>query len=175
MEAFDILAAQYRDMVLVYLRTLVKDVHLAEDLTQETFLAAQKGLPEFREGASFGAWLRGIARNKALESRRAAARHRLIADSRVVEGMEQVYRLLDAPRSEAELWDDRLGLLRSCIGRLRGRMKDAVVEVYQRGSSLQDAAARLNISFDALAQRLHRVRALLYECMALGLRKEGAS
>ena len=37
---FDILAAEYRPMILSYLRAVLGDEHLAEDLTQETFLVA---------------------------------------------------------------------------------------------------------------------------------------
>ena len=43
-DPFDILATEYRPMVLAYLHSLVKDGHLAEDLTQDTFLSAQQSL-----------------------------------------------------------------------------------------------------------------------------------
>src|SRR5262245_16870872 len=113
-EPFDILAGHFRPMLLTYLTTLAGDRHLAEDLTQETLLAAQQGLATFREGASFGAWLRGIARNKLLENRRAAARRPVVADSRIVEGMEDAYGLLDSPEVGKEAWPDRVALLRDC-------------------------------------------------------------
>jgi DNA-directed RNA polymerase specialized sigma24 family protein len=32
-DPFDILAAEYRPMVLAYLRSMVRDAHLAQDLT----------------------------------------------------------------------------------------------------------------------------------------------
>ena len=35
-DPFQILATEYRPMVLAYLRSMMKDDHLAEDLTQET-------------------------------------------------------------------------------------------------------------------------------------------
>ena len=40
--AFDILAGEYRPMVLAYLRAMVRDAHLAEDLVQETPLSKEK-------------------------------------------------------------------------------------------------------------------------------------
>ncbi|SRR3989344_1153792 len=40
---------------------------VAEDLTQETFRKAFESLNTFREGASFGTWLYGIAHNVALD------------------------------------------------------------------------------------------------------------
>jgi RNA polymerase sigma-70 factor (ECF subfamily) len=171
MEAFEILAAQFRPMVLAYLKTLVWDKHLAEDLTQETFIAAQKGLPQIREGERFGNWLRGIARNKALESRRACARHPVIADDRVIQGMEDVYAVLDAPHPQAHDWTDRVLVLHQCVRKLSGILREAVLEVYQRGKSLSEGAHALGVSFEALAQRLHRARTLLHECMTLRLKE----
>jgi len=143
MEAFELLAEQFRPMILGYLRTLVGDEHLAEDLTQETFMAAQKGLSQLRDGANFGTWLRSIARNKALDSRRASARHPVILDERVVQGMEEIYAVLDAPHPRAELWTDRLKMLRPCVHSLTGTLREAVREVYERGKSLQEAAHTL--------------------------------
>ena len=65
-DPFDILAAEYRPMVLAYLRAMVRDAHLVEDLVQETMIAAHDSLGGFEPGGNFGRWLRGIARNKAL-------------------------------------------------------------------------------------------------------------
>ena len=45
--AFEILVAEYRPMVLSYLRALVHDGHLAEDLTQETMLIAHRKIDSF--------------------------------------------------------------------------------------------------------------------------------
>lgn len=172
MKAFDILAEQYRPMVLTYLRTLAGDHSLAEDLTQETFLAACRGLSNFRKGANFGAWLRGIARNKALEERRAQARRRIVADTRIIEGMEEVYATLDAPRADGETWAERLALIHDCIARLSGKLRAAVEEVYQRRRSLRDAARVLDTSYEVIAQRLSRARAYLRECMVSRLAEE---
>ena len=170
MEAFEILAEQYRPMLLVYLKTLVRDEHLAEDLTQEALIAAQKSLSGFRKGANFGAWLRGIARMKTLQNHRASTRRPLVADSRIIEGMEQVYVTLDNPDVRKDSWGDRAGLLRDCVGRLSERLKGAVIQVYQEGRSLAQAAAELDMSSAALAQRLHRARELLHECVSVRLK-----
>ena len=71
--AFDILAAQYRPMLLSYARALLGgDRHEAEDVVQESFLVAHRRLETFRQDEDFGRWLRGIARNKVLESRRSS-------------------------------------------------------------------------------------------------------
>ncbi|MDX1565070.1 MAG: sigma-70 family RNA polymerase sigma factor [Phycisphaeraceae bacterium] len=161
-KAFDILAAQYRPMVLTYLRAVVADEHLAEDLTQETLLAAQRSLQTFEEGGNFGAWLRGIGRNKVLESRRAAARRHLVVDSRIVEGMEEVYELFD---EQAGPWTERLPTVRRCIAALNDTLRGAIEAVYARGQTISQAAASLGASFEAVAQRLSRARTLIRRCV----------
>jgi RNA polymerase sigma-70 factor len=174
MEAFDILADELRPMLLCYLKTLVGDASLAEDLAQETLLAAYKSLAKFRKGGNFGAWLRGIARNKAHESQRVTARNRVIVDDRIIEGMEDVYCVFDSADSEHGLWEERLTLLRRCIDRLSPHFKAAVVQVYQVEQSLEQASASLGVSFEAIAQRLSRARRLLFECVAARLRRNEA-
>ena len=169
MDPFGILAEQYRPMVVTYLTSLTGDAELAEDLVQETFIAACGAMGTFEKGGNFGAWLRGIARNKALENRRAAGRRRVITDTRVVEGMEDVYAALDAPHPHAETWEDRLAVLHDCIAKLSKHLKTAVEQVYMYNKPLKQAAAFLGVSLAAVAQRLHRARGLLRECVSLTL------
>jgi RNA polymerase sigma-70 factor (ECF subfamily) len=168
-KAFDILAAEYRSMVLAYLRAVVADTHLAEDLTQETLIAAQEALDSFDENGSFGAWLRGIARNKVLESKRAAARRHVVVDSRIVEGMEQVYELFD---QNSGPWEQRLPAVRRCIAALTDTLQSAVQAVYVKGQTLAEAATSLGSSFEAVAQRLSRARTLIRQCVAERTKKK---
>jgi RNA polymerase sigma-70 factor (ECF subfamily) len=159
---FEILAAEYRPMILSYLRAVLDDGHLAEDLTQETFLVAQRKIESFDTSRNFGAWLRGIARNNVLQDRRTAARHPLVVDSDIVEGMEQVYDMFDdAPGP----WQSRTRRVRDCIGQLNDSLRSAFVAVYGREESIREAAARMGISFAAVAKRLSRARELIRECV----------
>lgn len=166
-KAFEILAEQHRPMLLSYSRALVYgDGHRAEDVVQETLLTAFQRLNTFRQGENFGCWLRGIARNKALECQRAGRNQRVVADSRIIEGMEEVYRTFDSPLLGEEEWRERLQRwVRHCIGQLSQRLQDAVVRVYQDNMSLAQAAAAESSSADAVAQRLTRARRLIRECV----------
>src|SRR5437764_14648595 len=67
-----------------YLASQVHHLEDVDDLAQEVFLAALKGLAGYRRGDDFGAWLRGIARNKLLSYfRRSARRNRAMDGFRV--------------------------------------------------------------------------------------------
>jgi RNA polymerase sigma-70 factor len=165
--AFEILAEEHRPMLMGYARALMNgEEHDAEDVVQETLLAAHRSLSSFEKGANFGSWLRGIARNKALECQRAERRRRTIVDSRIVEGIEEVYALFDAASPGEETWTERMQrLLRDCLERLTQNLRDAVVRVYREELSLRDAAAAMNVSHAAVAQRLSRARESLRQCV----------
>ncbi|MCC6125335.1 MAG: sigma-70 family RNA polymerase sigma factor [Pirellulales bacterium] len=166
-KAFEIMAEEYRPMLFSYARTLMNgDEHEAEDVVQETFITAQNRLESFRLGENFGGWLRGIARNKALESRRAARNRRAIVDSRIIEGMEDVYAIFDAPAADGASWAEQIrASLTRCIERLNRTLQEAVLRVYREGLSLREAAAALQSSPVAVAQRLSRARNLLRQCV----------
>lgn len=165
--AFDILAEHYRPMLAAYARVLMKGhEHDADDLVQETLVAAHRSLESFRPEEHFGAWLRGIARNKARESHRAARSRRAIVDSRVIEGVESVYALLDAPAPGEERWQDRARrILAQCVERLNQNLREAIVRVYQEDMSLREAAETLQSSPAAIGQRLTRARQLIRKCV----------
>ncbi len=163
---FDILASEYRPMVLTYLRSMVQDGHLAEDLTQETFIAAQASLGKFEQGGNFGRWLRGIARNKALMHWRSARRSPLVVDSRVVDGIDEVFDQLDRGQEEGDWWQKRREALSNCLRGLSAQLKSAVEQVYHEGRSLEEAAEVLGSSRLAIGQRLSRARKSLRVCVS---------
>ncbi len=55
---------QYTDELYGWAFLKTADRHLAEDLVQETFLAAAEGLPHFRQDSHPKTWLFGILKNK---------------------------------------------------------------------------------------------------------------
>lgn len=171
-DPFTILVNDYRPMILAYLRSQLQDEHLAEDLTQETFLAAQKTLDQFEEGGHFGKWLRGIARNKALMHWRSARRKPLLIDSRVVEGIEEVFNELDDEQAGGEYWDQRKRALRECIAGLSRQLRGAVELVYYKEQSLDEAALVLASNRAAIGQRLSRARKAIFVCVNEKLKSE---
>src|SRR5947208_13090092 len=73
-EAFRTLTDPYRRELQVHCYRILGSVHDAEDLVQETLLAAWRGLPGFEGRASLRAWLYRIATNRCLNALRDAGR-----------------------------------------------------------------------------------------------------
>src|SRR6201984_626251 len=73
-EAFDQLTAPYRRELQVHCYRILGSLQDAEDLLQETLLAAWRGLEQFEERSSIRTWLYRIATNRALDALRAKGR-----------------------------------------------------------------------------------------------------
>jgi RNA polymerase sigma-70 factor (ECF subfamily) len=73
-DAFRELTDPYRRELQVHIYRIVGSVHDAEDLLQETLLAAWRGLDGFEGRASVRAWLYRIATNRSLDALRATRR-----------------------------------------------------------------------------------------------------
>src|SRR3954464_13969775 len=73
-DAFRELTDPYRRELQLHLYRIVGSAQDAEDLLQETLLAAWRGLPQFEGRASVRAWLYRIATNRSLDVLRARRR-----------------------------------------------------------------------------------------------------
>jgi len=76
-EAFSRLVDRHQQAVRAFLRRACGDWAMADDLAQETFLAAWPRIGRLKTGASVRAWLCGIAYRKHLTARRSDARSRV--------------------------------------------------------------------------------------------------
>src|SRR3954465_4482916 len=72
--AFRELTEPYRHELQLHCYRIVGSTQDAEDLVQETLLAAWRGLDKFTEQASIRTWLYRIATNRSVDALRANAR-----------------------------------------------------------------------------------------------------
>jgi len=74
--AFSALVVRHQSTVRQFLRHLTRgDIALSDDLAQDTFVQAYRGLSRFRGDASFSRWLLGIAYNHSRNARRRDRNH----------------------------------------------------------------------------------------------------
>ena len=128
----------------------------AEDLAQETLLAALAGISDFRGEGSIRAWLFGIARRKCARhlerhSRR-EARLRLIHDATRGELADELL----AKRQRAET-------ARAALETIRPSEREAVVLRYAAELSFRDVGVACGIDEAAARKRVSRALARLRE------------
>ncbi len=73
--AFNQLVLRYQQAVYNVVLRMLGDPDTAADVTQDTFIAALRGIASFRVGSSFRAWLLRIASNQACDQWRRTHRH----------------------------------------------------------------------------------------------------
>lgn len=67
-EAFGCLIKRYERSVLAIALAELRDIHLAEDVAQETLLIAFRRLDSLRDEGKFGPWLMQIARRQVVDA-----------------------------------------------------------------------------------------------------------
>src|SRR5918997_1255288 len=100
-DAFRELTDPYRRELQLHVYRIVGSAQDAEDLLQETLLAAWRGLEQFEERASVRAWLYRIATNRSLDALR-ASRRRAVRRS----GRDGRHRRRRGPAHRRRLADD---------------------------------------------------------------------
>lgn len=81
-QAFGELVRRRQGWLRSLLRRLCRDAALADDLSQQAFLAAWQKLPQLRAPSAFGSWLRSLAVNLWLQGVR--GRHEVLLDDATV-------------------------------------------------------------------------------------------
>jgi RNA polymerase sigma-70 factor (ECF subfamily) len=133
-----------------------------DDLAQEVFLVAYRNLRDFKRGEDFGAWLRGIARNKVYHHFRNTARRNLA----VGRFREEVSRLIEE-RLERAFSTHRSGtieVLLHCVGLLPERMR-RVVRGGLDGDDPSEIAEELGTTVGAVYSLHYRANQLLRDCV----------
>src|SRR2546421_4259694 len=75
--AYARLVDAHRNVVCSISLAIVRDLDASEEVAQDVFITAWRGLSRLRNPASFGPWLRQLTRNRARHHARTRARQRL--------------------------------------------------------------------------------------------------
>jgi RNA polymerase sigma-70 factor, ECF subfamily len=166
-EAFSELVRTHYPAVRVYLGAQVKDHGVLDDLAQDVFLRAFRGLRTLRQRVAFRAWLIGIARNRALEYLRERIRLDIPVRDRFDHRLEQAQiAFLEGEDEDAQRVVD-LDALRECMSLLPARSARLVEEHYFKGRTIAALARELRKSAGSVRMALLRLREGLRECIRL--------
>jgi RNA polymerase sigma-70 factor (ECF subfamily) len=169
--AFAELVMAHADRVYGALRRFGLGAGDADEVAQEVFVRAWRGLDRFQERSSFSTWLYRIAFN---EAQRRLARRSLPRAEPAPEGEDPVLSVPESPESGPDaraLAGEFERKLEDALDDLPPEWRDAVVLRDVEGLSTHDAAEVAGVGEAAFKSRLHRgrmqLRALLEPYLGL--------
>lgn len=170
--AFEALLKTWRAPIHRFARHLLKDESAADDVVQETFLAAHQKLQTLRDPALFKSWLFTIARSQVLMSQR-----RRVGEPKDYEPVETLTELgADAgwgrPLDPEELTRrvEAHDGLEAALASLEPAEREVLMLRDVEGLSGEETAAALGLSLAAMKSRLHRARLRLVAAVKRGAR-----
>jgi len=129
-DALAFLYARYADDVYGYVRSIVHDHHLAEDVTQQVFAKLMRVIGKYEErGLPFFAWMLRVARNVAVDNLR--TQHPLPVEE--VRGEET---------SERWLGRERAGDLKDALEAIAPAQREVLILRHLAGLSPSEIAVR---------------------------------
>lgn len=164
--AFDRLVGRYKEPLYRFIRRYVGNQTDAQDVLQESFIAAWVGLARYDAARPFAPWLRTIALNKCRDWGRRQAVRRLFLGRWAVEIAVMTDDCADSPDSESTPTEEMLRRLDQAIARLPASLKEPLLLTTTLGMSHEEAAAILEITAKSVEMRLYRARGRLREWTA---------
>jgi RNA polymerase sigma-70 factor, ECF subfamily len=159
--AFSKLVLKHQWSVRAFLLARLSRKHEAEDLAQETFLTAWRGLANFDLSRPLAPWLRGIADNHLRN-------HLRKFRAEPIGGNEALQLLLDQ-HAESQFPDhddsDLADAMRDCVSRVDGEARQLLMSRYGEGRSMAEICASTGKKHSAVTMKLHRLRLALAECV----------
>lgn len=157
MESFERLVERYKDRFYRFILKHVGRIQDAEDILQEAFISAYRGLGQLQNPERFGSWLYGIASNIIRNHFNRSPEYKYtfvdvseIPDNRSDEKQEDIF---DAFR------------LRAAINELPSDIRETLILVGLEEQSYEDAARILNVPVGTVKSRMFRARKLLRDTL----------
>lgn len=144
LESFGVLCEKYYPALVAIACSVLKDHHLAQDATQNSFAKAMVALPGLRNHKRFGPWLGRICRNMAMDMATGNKRH--------IAGM-------DISQIQAEQKsDDSTEAVTEAVAALKPGEREIIYLRYYNRMSYKQMTDILGLSKPAINGRLKRIK-----------------
>ena len=157
--AFAELVRRHVDFVYSATLRMVRDTHLAEDVTQGVFVALAQNARQLTDHPVLSGWLHRTAQNLAANTVRSDVRRRAREQEAVA--MNELL----APEPEA-IWKHIAPQLDAALGELNELDRDALLLRYFERKSAREMAQTLGVSDDAAQKRVSRAVERLREFLS---------
>ncbi len=160
------IVGDYKDGLILYLISYVKNIYVAEELAEDTFFRLMVKKPRFSGQSSFKSWLYAIGRNVAVDYLR---HHSKQADT-PIEDME-AYLSDESNLEQAYLREERKILVHKVLKRLSPDYQQVLWLTYFEELSNEETKIAMNKNSRQIRNLLYRAK----QALKSELEKEGYS
>ena len=160
-DAFGQIVSRYQSLICSLAYSATGSLGQSEDLAQETFITAWRHLGHLRERDKLRAWLCGIARNRINNFLRREGREPV----REAESLDNVpeSRASEPLPVEQTITNEEAAILWRSLERIPQIYREPLILFYREHRSIEAVAEEMELSEEAVKQRLSRGRKMLQE------------
>ena len=169
---------QYGDYLYRFALSRIKDQAVAEDLVQETFLAALHGRKSFKGHSAVKTWLSAILKHKIVDYVRKKSRERTISETdTITETVDGFFHKNGSWKIRPEKWkldpskiyeqSEFMDTFFKCLAELPDRLSKAFILREMEGYSTKEICNALQVSATNSWVMLYRARMFLRRCLEL--------
>jgi RNA polymerase sigma-70 factor (ECF subfamily) len=159
--AFEALVVKYQRRIARHVARYVKRASDVEDVVQEAFIRAYRGLASFRGESAFYSWLYRIATNSALAFLKRAPGADLLQEDLNDEREDGPFEpgLTDGEDPERLLLAKQIsGVVDKALARLQPELAEALLLYEVEGKTYKDIAQMLDVPIGTVRTRIFRAR-----------------
>ena len=160
-DAFRQIVERYQTLICSLAYSATGNVSQSEDVAQETFLAAWTHLRSLREPDKLRGWLCGIVRNRIQRNLREEGRQPAHNAAPLDDAHDSPAR--EAIPSEQAISREEEAIMWRSLERVPELYREPLILFYRQHQSIEHVAVALDLSEDAVKQRLSRGRKLLQD------------
>ncbi len=162
-EAYGKIVTRYQRLLCSLAYASIGNLAASEDVAQEAFIEGWKMLGNLKEPEKLKSWLCGILRFKLSHYRRKEARQPIRNAEELDEAACEESQA--KPTEEVTMKEEEQALLWDTLEKVPETYREPLVLYYREHRSIEHVASELDLSEDAVKQRLSRGRKMLQERM----------
>ncbi|MGE5295537.1 MAG: sigma-70 family RNA polymerase sigma factor, partial [Solirubrobacterales bacterium] len=163
-QAFGVLVGRYQALVCAITYGATGDSGRSEELAQDAFLRAWRGLGQLQDLGKFRSWLCSIARNTVQNWFRSQGRD-VVGRAASLESAAETTSHESGPE-EMVIFEEQQAVIRHALSQMPEGLREPLILFYREGKSTREVAEQLGLSEEAARQRIYRGRSLLREQVA---------
>ena len=165
-KAFDLLLLKYQSRVVGLALKFVKDLQIAEDIAQESFLKAYKSINSFREESAFYTWIYRITVNTSKNYLTSKSRKKELSESDInrLEDSEDIFDIPGGSSPEEILSANNLReVIMESLTNLPEEIRTAISLREFEGLTYEEISEVLDCPIGTVRSRIFRGREIMQE------------